>query len=360
MRGSMRWLDQAERGAIAADSLDIEREALARIVALAALARGDLTAADAALGRVHREAKDARIDDTLASMVVEGLVLLVTGRYGEAVQAARDALAAAEAEGIHAYDASLLVLAAVGELGSGKQSAARSTLQRLEVEGARLRRGDRACMHYLRAWLARARRRCRQMRMRDAKLALAVAVETGIPWFECLARIALAQLQMGSSDRRGAQAQLRAAETIAERLRSPWLSYAAKLAASEAAMVAGDRREALEAIGAAFRQGHEYGFRRPPGWHPRAMAELCVLALETQIEPDFARALVRDGRLAPQAPPLGVRRWPWPFRVMTFGGFQMPARGHADRAVRAKGLAGRWNCSRCWSPSVRTTCGRIS
>jgi LuxR family transcriptional regulator, maltose regulon positive regulatory protein len=314
-------LDQAERGAMAADGLDIERDALARIAALAALARGDLTAADAALGRVRREAMDARIDDTLASTLVEGLVLLVTGRYGEAVQAARDALAAAEAEGIHQYDASLLVLAAVGELGSGKQPAARSTLQRLEVEGARLRRGDRACMHYLRAWLARLDDDAADA-LRDAKLALALAIETGIPWFECLARIALAQLQMGASDRRGAEAQLRAAETIADRLRSPWLSYAAKLAASEAAMVAGDRREALEAIGAAFRQGHEYGFRRPPGWHPRAMAELCVLALETQTEPDFARALVRDGRLAPQGPPLGVRRWPWPFCVMTFGGFQ--------------------------------------
>jgi ATP/maltotriose-dependent transcriptional regulator MalT/DNA-binding SARP family transcriptional activator len=314
-------LDQAERGAIAVDGLGIERQGLARIVALAALARGDLTAADAALGRVRREATNARVDDTLASTLVEGLVLLVAGRYGEAVQAARDALAAAEAEGVHQYDAWLFVLAAVGELGSGNRSAARSTLQRLEAEGARLARGDRACMHYLRAWLARLDDDAADA-LRDAKLALALAVETGIPWFECLARIALAQLQMGASDRRGAEAQLRAAETIADRLRSPWLSYAAKLAASEAAMVAGRRPEALEAIGAAFRQGHDYGFRRPPGWHPRAMGELCVLALETQTEPDFARALVRDGRLAPQAPPLGVARWPWPFRVMTFGGFQ--------------------------------------
>jgi DNA-binding SARP family transcriptional activator len=47
-----------------------------------------------------------------------------------------------------------------------------------------------------------------------------------------------------------------------------------------------------------------------------------MLALEAQIEPDFARALVREGRLAPATPPLGVRRWPWEFRILTLGGLQ--------------------------------------
>ncbi len=60
-------------------------------------------------------------------------------------------------------------------------------------------------------------------------MALAVAVETGIPWFECLARFALADLQAGSDDRLGAQSQLRAAESIVQRLASPWLDFSAKV-----------------------------------------------------------------------------------------------------------------------------------
>ena len=67
------------------------------------------------------------------------------------------------------------------------------------------------------------------------KIALAVAIETGIPWFECFTRIALAELQADGTDRRGVEAQLRTAAVIAERLRSPWLSYSVTLAIASAA-----------------------------------------------------------------------------------------------------------------------------
>jgi len=46
------------------------------------------------------------------------------------------------------------------------------------------------------------------------------------------------------------------------------------------------------------------------------------MALEAQVEPDFARMLVREGRLAPLSPPLLARGWPWPFRIVTCGDFQ--------------------------------------
>jgi hypothetical protein len=167
-------------------------------------------------------------------------------------------------------------------------------------------------------------------------MALAVAIETGIPWFECLARIALAQAQGASVDRRGVEAQLRGAQAIAERLRSPWLRYAVELAASDAARIAGDKRAMLDGIRTAFRQGQDHGFCQPPGWQPAALADLCVVALNEEIEPDFARALVRKGRLAPTAPPLRVSRWPWPFRILTFGGFQC-LRGGSLLELSAKG-----------------------
>jgi len=309
-----RWLARAEETiAASADATAARsaREALAPMRAFASFARGDFAGADAALGGAARDAEGAPL--------AEGLLRLAGGDYRSTVRVAQEALAASAAEGIHAHDAWLLAIAAAARLSSGDKPEAEGALGTLEQQGARLRRGDRACMHYLRAWRATLAGEPAEAH-REAKLALALAIETGVPWLECLARIALAQT--GASDRRASEAQLRAAEVIAERLRAPWLAYAVRLAASATAVETGDRRAALENLRIAFRAGHEHGFRQPPGWQPDALGGLCALALETDVEPEFARALVRDGRLAPAVPPLGVRRWPWPFRILTFGGFQ--------------------------------------
>jgi len=73
-----------------------------------------------------------------------------------------------------------------------------------------------------------------------------------------------------------------------------------------------------------------------PHWRPGVLAELCVAALDADVEPEFARALVRAGRLAPRVPPLRVSRWPWPIRIVTFGGFEL-RRGETSVEFSGKG-----------------------
>ena len=250
-----------------------------------------------------------------ARAIAEGLLRLIAGNYDEAARVARESLESAATEGFHAYDASLLSIISVAKLFAGEKAEAKTALQMLEQQAARLRRGDRACLHYLRAWLAALDEDVSDA-LREAKLALVLASETGIPWFECIARIAIAQLHTGAGDRRGGEAHRRAAAAIAERLRCPWLSYAVELAAGMAAMRAGDETAAVEHVRTAFQQGQEHGFGPPPGFPARALADLCVLALAARVEPGFARAWVRDGR------PLQVADWPWPFRIRTLGAFQ--------------------------------------
>lgn len=331
------WLERAGQAMCAGEEspkAPFAREELAYLRILSALARSDLAAAEAALGGLRGVAAVTTSTVALASAVAEGLLHLVDGNYPDAVCVAENALATADSDGLHAYDPWLLSIIAAASLCIADHRGARDALHRLEHLGT-LRRGDRACVHYLRGWIAALDGDVVDA-YREIKTALAVAVETGIPWFECLARIALAQIQTDGADRRSVEAQLRAAAAIAERLRSPWLSYAVELAVANAARSIGDRRAALEALRAAFRHGHEHGFRQPLGWTPRPLAELCAMALDEAVEPEFARALVRDGKLAPAAPPLRVRRWPWPFRIMTFGGFQC-LHGDSPVELSAKG-----------------------
>jgi DNA-binding SARP family transcriptional activator len=198
-----------------------------------------------------------------------------------------------------------------------------------------LRRGDRACIHYLHAWRAAIDGEVADA-YREARTALAVAIETAIPWFECLARLAVARLQSDEADRRGVEAHLRMATAIAERLESPWLSYAVGLATANVLRGAGDTAAALAPLRTSLALAREHGFRAPLGWPPQALAALCALALDADIEPELARALVRAGNLAPATPPLRVRGWPWPFRFVMLGGFRC-LRGDSVVELSGKG-----------------------
>ena len=315
-------LQRAERVLAGVDATRPEaRDALVVVRALTAFARADLTSAESALGTLLASQPGLADGTALSAAVVQGLSCLVSGAHSEASRIVRQALTAGTSQGIGAAPVALQAMVIAAGLASGARSESGAALKDLESGSARLGRGERACVHYLLGWLA-ALEGDDTNALREAKLALALAIEAGMPWFECLARIALAQRLSAGEDQRNAGAQLRTAESIAQRLGSPWLSYAARLAASGAALASGDKVSALEGIRIAFREGYERGFRAPPGWQPHALAELCATALDADVEPEFGRALVREGRLVPATPPLRVRRWPWSLRIVSCGGFE--------------------------------------
>jgi len=300
----------------------LERGAAALPRATAALLRGDFPGARVQLDslRPRRDGQAPRA--AIAAALAEALLALLQGSHAAAMVATRAGLAVAEAEGLHAWDTWLRLAAAAASLGAHERDAARAELQRLDASGERLRRGDRALLHYLRGWLALLDADTAGAR-REAKTALALAVETGVPALECLARIAVAQALGTEGDRRARDAQLRAAEGLAERSRSDLLRYFARLSAASAAREALDEAQAIEALRGAFALGREHGYQHAPWWQPAAVAELCVLALRHGIEPDYARTLVRARGLAPRVAPLRLAGWPWPFRVRALGRFEL-------------------------------------
>ena len=329
------WLDRADHAieAAAERSSPRGREELALARALSALARADLVAAESVIDGLRPRVAELSPSAARRFAIASSLLRLVGGAYGDALRIAEGAVAPGDIEGVDSNDGWLRAISAFASVCSGDSAAAADAVQRLASHDSELRRGDRACVHYLRAWLF-ARADDTVSAHRSAKSALSVAIETGIPWFECLARILLARLHARSTDSRGAEAQLRGALTLAERLGSPWLHYAVDLVAATIAREARDERVALKHIRNAFQLGHEHGFRQPPGASPQDLAELCAIALDAEVEPDFARALVRDGKFVPRAPPLLVPRWPWLFRFVTFGAFECQ---RADALIELSG-----------------------
>jgi len=65
------------------------------------------------------------------------------------------------------------------------------------------------------------------------------------------------------------------------------------------------------------------------GWQPNVMTALCVLAIEHDIEVDYALSLIQVNALC--QPPSYLEQWPWPVRIYCFNQFKIELNGKPFR-----------------------------
>jgi len=292
---------------------------LAVLDALRALLRGDFASADSQLGAIS--ARELGAWQRIALDTVRSFGHWLDGSFAAGLQAARDAAPAARAGGIRAFDIWLHLLAVASNIGLNNFEAAKSDLDALEAPGTEMRRGDRALLKYLRAWLG-SNEPDPLATARAAQLAAVLAAECGTLWLECLARLLLAQTSAGAKDRAAAEAQLRAAATLAERLDSNLLRCSVHCLWAAALSIT-DTARAVEETTIALGLVRENGYRRIVGVRPQVVGELCALAIEHGVEADAARALARSAALPPPLGAQRLRQWPWAFEMSFFGGFDL-------------------------------------
>jgi two-component SAPR family response regulator len=77
----------------------------------------------------------------------------------------------------------------------------------------------------------------------------------------------------------------------------------------------------------AFVVGREQGYVRIPFFKPQTLARLCALALDSGIEVDYVRDLIRKLDLTPPGDGRASEQWPWPVKVRTLGDFALWVNG---------------------------------
>jgi DNA-binding SARP family transcriptional activator len=97
---------------------------------------------------------------------------------------------------------------------------------------------------------------------------------------------------------------------------------------------AGDETALVESLAAALTTARRLGWIGFLGPNPRAAARLCSLALEHEIEAEFARRVIAERGF--DAPRPDQAAWPWPIRVRLLGGQEIEVDGRA-LALRGKG-----------------------
>jgi LuxR family transcriptional regulator, maltose regulon positive regulatory protein len=287
--------------------------------ALLALLRGDFGAGDTQLEAISPHGLTGK--QRIALEMIRSFRHWLDATFALARHAARDGIACAQAIGIRAFDAWLRLLAVAASIGLNDFETAKSELDALESPGMEIRRGDRALLKYLRAWLGSAEAD-QLTAFRAAQSAARLASECGVLWLECLARLLLAQASARATDRATAEAQLRAAAALAERLDSNLLrcsvhgTWAGALSTIDTARAVEEARISLSLV-------REHGYRHVVGVVPHVLGEVCGLALQHRVEVDTARALARSAALPAPAGAQRLRQWPWAFEMSFFGGFDL-------------------------------------
>jgi DNA-binding SARP family transcriptional activator len=151
---------------------------------------------------------------------------------------------------------------------------------------------------------------------------LRLAREAGWAFDSAVAALLSAHVAHKSEDTTQAAEDLTEAFRIGRTLGSPYVEFMARLIEADVCFDRGREADALTALEHAMKLGSVGGYVNSHTWLPSMMARLCARALDTEIEVDYARYLVRRrGLLPPDS--LEVEAWPWPIKIFTLGRFEV-------------------------------------
>ena len=242
---------------------------------------------------------------------------------GKACAAAmRAGLEVAQATGVATWSFQLLLYGYGGALGTGELAAAAALAKRLQASAAGAGRFNLCVYHHFQAWEAMLRRDLMEALQKE-KAALRMAIEVGCPLFEALCRLALAEILAACGDERKCIAHLQTVREIARGIDNHHLEFTSLIAFAQIAVEHGRVRAGRRALARGLALGRQHGYAHFLWWRPAAVANALAHALESGIEPEYVRSLIRRRRLVPDGAAAALDDWPWTYRVHTFGRFRL-------------------------------------
>ncbi len=229
-------------------------------------------------------------------------------------------LEAAEASGIHIWDFVLLAQQTWAITGSGREAISKH-LRSMDFVMASNRRIDIFYYHYLLGWEAL----CLSQLVRAEeymRTALTQVKGTGIaaPFGVAFTLMGLAEVLIESGRYDEAEGHLRDARELGLSMNCKTVEYQYLWIQSLLCLKRGDDTSAMQYLGSHLAVSRKYGILNHPCWRAPVMARLYAKALESEIETDQARLLIRKHRLSPVRPP-ETDRWPYPVKIYTLGNF---------------------------------------
>jgi ATP/maltotriose-dependent transcriptional regulator MalT/DNA-binding SARP family transcriptional activator len=257
---------------------------------------------------------------------VEAMYYALTGDYDNCMAAVDKGIEVAETTGVRVWRNRTLIFGIGGALGVGDLDKATELADQLDQAALARRSFDSCIYNYFGGWQAMLEKDALRA-YQSVRTSLRISREIGLPFFELMCGLSMAQVLIACGDVAKARRTLTQVRGIGQRIQNRLLEYMSFLTFAEIALAAGRPRSGRNALRYALSLGREKGYTHTLWWQPEEMARLCAYALEEGLETDYVRSLIRRRRLVPVEPPLEIDDWPWRFRVRTLGGFEITGDG---------------------------------
>lgn len=254
--------------------------------------------------------------------MVESINYMLDGQYDRCMDAVRSGLEVAKTSGVHIWENGTLLNGVGGALAEGDLATAEEFLDRVSSSDLKLRRFDSCLYHSFSAWLAMLKGDVLEA-YQQQRTSLRLATDMGLPFFEVLGRIVLAQILYECGDQRKGAMYLREVRQVAKKINNHYLEFMSLLFYADLALQHGRPAPGLRALEYALKVGREMGYSNTIWWQPTMMARLASTALENGIEIDYVKSLIRRRNLVPDLASVDTEEWPWEYRVRAFGNFSL-------------------------------------
>ncbi len=253
---------------------------------------------------------------------IEAIYLWMTGAFGESLNAVRRGLETADTTGVRVMNNMLNAQGVWAATTSGDLHLAREFLGKIAPFVSPDRHFDFChyqCQCHIVAWEEGDMPRATEY----AQSAYEAALATGVPFVIAGNKVFVARVLHAKGERGPAWAYLQEALAIAEEIKCEGEKYGIYYHQVLFALAENRTEAALTALRRYLSLGRQYNYINHPYWSAGPMTQLCVMALQHEIEVDYVRSLIRTRQLVPQTPPVEIPNWPWALQVFTLGEFSI-------------------------------------
>jgi len=279
---------------------------------------------------VGNNAEAIQVFDTLKRTVPEDKMSTVTrlvmyltdsfinwriGESEKSVESAYKGIELATNTGIHLWDEFIISQGMSGALINGDLATARDLHERLQGSPQGYRS---AYYHYVESWYHVLNLDFVAARQ-ASDLALESAIKSGTPFFEALAHIALSTALIRTGQVNEGKQEINTAMHIGQTCRLPSIIFRCLLDMAYWAFREHDRRVGIGFLKEALAIGREKGYVTFAYWLPEMVSEICVRALEEDIETDYVRRIISKLNITAVEPPYQLDNWPWQIKIKSLG-----------------------------------------
>jgi len=156
-----------------------------------------------------------------------------------------------------------------------------------------------------------------------ALVAIELVDQTATPFPTWLCYACLAYLYIEKGKFSLVQSQLDVIDKIVEPMKSASGMFMADMIRSYLAFHQEDLPRCKKWLSQCFRLAREKDIKGNGLWPPKMVSTLCGLALECDIEPNYARSIIRSYNYAPYESLHVGKHWPWPIKIYSLGRFSI-------------------------------------